>query len=162
MLPRAAAELGISYRPMTHDDVPFVARLYASTRAEEVAATGWPQAAQDAFLTQQHQAQHRHYAQHYPDAERLIVEYGGEPIGRLYWREEADQLHVIDISLAPERRDQGLGGAILRDLLATSRAAGKAVTIHVEKMNRARHLYERLGFEVTEDQGIYDLMRWTP
>ena len=38
----AAVAFGISYRPMIEDDLPFVADLYASTRAEEVAATGWP------------------------------------------------------------------------------------------------------------------------
>ena len=38
----AAPRFGIAYRPMTDDDLPFVAALYASTRAEEVAPTGWP------------------------------------------------------------------------------------------------------------------------
>jgi ribosomal protein S18 acetylase RimI-like enzyme len=40
-------------------------------------------------------------------------------------------------------------------------AAGKAVTIHVEKNNPAMRLYRRLGFRTEEDKGVYDLMRWT-
>jgi ribosomal protein S18 acetylase RimI-like enzyme len=156
---RAAAELGVSYRPMADDDLPFVAELYASTRREEVAHTGWPAEMQEAFLRQQHEAQHSHYSLHFADAEWLIVERGGEPIGRLYLHEHPDHFHVIDISLAPASRGQGIGGSILRDILGEARALGKSVTIHVEKFNPARRLYERLGFEPAEDLGVYDLMR---
>ena len=85
--PRAEA-LGLSLRPMTDEDLPFVAALFASTRAEEVAQTGWPAEQQQAFLAQQHEAQHRHYRTHYPEADWLIVELGGEAIGRLYLVEE--------------------------------------------------------------------------
>ena len=41
-------------------------------------------------------------------------------------------------------------------------AAGKDVSIHVEKFNPAMRLYRRLGFATEEDKGVYDLMRWTP
>lgn len=155
----AAAGLGISCRRFTEDDLPFVAALYASTRREEVAATGWPAEIQQAFLAQQHEAQHSHYSVHFADADWLILERDGEAIGRLYLREEPEQVHVIDISLVPESRSQGIGGAVLRDVLDRARAVGKAVTIHVEKHNPARRLYLRLGFETVEDCGIYDLMR---
>jgi ribosomal protein S18 acetylase RimI-like enzyme len=159
---RAAAGLGVTYRTMTEADLPFVAELYASTRREEVAQTGWPREVREAFLAQQHRAQHSDYSRNYADAEWLIVEHGGEPVGRLYWRERPGAFEVIDISLLPAARGRGIGGAILRDGLEQARAAGKPVTIYVEKMNRARRLYERLGFAVAEDQGIYDLMRCRP
>lgn len=154
----AAARHGISYRPMTKADLPFLAELYASTRAEELAATGWPAAMQRDFLARQHEAQHRHYAVHYADAERLIVERGGERVGRLYLAEWSREFRVVDISLVPASRGTGIGGAILSDVIAAAEAAGKAVSIHVEKNNPARRLYERLGFALREDKGIYDLM----
>ena len=159
---RAAAGFGVSYRPMNDGDLPFVAELYASTRREEVAQTGWPAEMQEAFLRQQHEAQHSHYSIHYGDAEWLIVERGGAAIGRLYLRDEPDKLHIIDISLLPESRGQGVGGAILRDLLDLAGELGKEISIHVEKFNPARRLYERLGFKLVEDKGIYDLMRARP
>lgn len=156
----AAVRLGIGFRPMTDADMDFVAALYASTRAEELALTGWPAEQQQAFLAQQHQAQHRHYRAYYPDAEWLIVERGGEPIGRLYLDEWPDQYRIVDIALVPAARGGGVGGAILRDLLDAARARGKGASIHVEKANPARRLYQRLGFEVVEDKGVYDLMEW--
>ena len=159
--PRAEA-LGLSLRPMTDDDLPFVAALFASTRAEEVAQTGWPAEQQLAFLTQQHEAQHRHYRTHYPEADWLIVQLGGDAIGRLYLVEEDRAFSVIDISLVPEARGHGYGGALLADVLSATDAAGKGVTIYVERNNPALRLYLRLGFALVEDQGVYLLLERKP
>jgi ribosomal protein S18 acetylase RimI-like enzyme len=148
----AAAAFGITYRTMTDGDLPFVAALYATTRADEVAATGWPAATQAAFLEQQHRAQHSHYRAAYPGGEWLLIERGGEPIGRLYLAEELGQLLVVDISLLPAARGGGLGTAILRDVLAGEK---RPVMLHVQRTNRARRLYERLGFEPVEEQAVY-------
>lgn len=159
---KAAAAFGISYRPATDADLPFIAALYASTRAAEVALTGWPEEAQKTFLDQQHRAQHSHYRTAFPDGEWLIVERGGEAIGRLYLDEAEDSIQLIDVSLVPAARGAGLGGAILADLLALAAARRKGVGLHVEKFNPARRLYLRHGFEAVEDLGIYDRMVWRP
>ena len=159
---KAAAELGVTYRQFADEDLPFVADLYASTRREEVAVTGWPSEMQDAFLAQQHEAQHRHYALHFADAEWLIVERWGGSVGRLYLRELPETLHIVDIALLPEARGQGIGGAILRDVLDHARDLGKGVSIHLEKTNPARSLYARLGFRLVEDRGVYDFLRAEP
>jgi ribosomal protein S18 acetylase RimI-like enzyme len=148
----AAAAFGISYREMTDADLPFVAALYATTRAREIAATGWPPEMQAAFLEQQHRAQHASYRSSYPDAEWLLIERGGEAIGRLYLARQEDMLLLIDVSLLPTERGAGLGTAILTDLLAGETGA---VQLHVERTNAARRLYARLGFEIVEEQAIY-------
>jgi ribosomal protein S18 acetylase RimI-like enzyme len=159
---RRAAAFDVTYRPMAEEDLPFIAALFASTRAEEVAQTGWPEAMQRAFLAQQHQAQHHHYQAHFPDAEWLVVEAAGAPIGRLYLDERDDDLHLIDISLVPERRGAGIGTAILRDLLDQARALGKTITLYVEAPNPARRLYQRFGFNPEGEAGVYELMVWRP
>ena len=147
---------------MADADLPFVEALYISTRLDEVAVTGWPQEQQLAFLTQQHVAQHSHYRIHYADMEWLIVEQAGAPIGRLYLATWPDQLRIVDISLMPENRRRGLGAAIMQDVIAMAAATGKRVSIHVEKNNPARRLYDRLGFRFVEDKGVYDLLEWRP
>ncbi|MEA3052384.1 MAG: hypothetical protein QOG72_1287 [Sphingomonadales bacterium] len=159
---RAAAGLGVSYRVSTEADVPLLAAIYASTRLEEVASTGWPAEMQEQFLAHQADAQHRHYQRHYPDAEWLVIERGGEPIGRLYLEEWSNEIRLIDIALLPQARGGGIGGAILADVMDMSRAAGKALTIHVERNNPAMRLYLRLGFARIDEHGIYDLMEWRP
>lgn len=159
---RRAAAFDVTYRPMAEADLPFIAALYASTRAEEVASTQWPEEMQHAFLAQQHQAQHHHYQAHYPKAEWLIVEAAGAPIGRLYLDERDDDLHLIDISLIPERRGGGIGTAILEDMLDQARGLGKTITLYVEPPNPARRLYLRFGFSSEGETGVYEQMVWRP
>jgi len=156
----AAADLDVACRPMTDADLAFVAAVYASTRLDELARTGWPPEQMHAFLAHQHHAQHEYYRAHYPGAEWLIVEREGQPIGRLYLVEWERELRIIDISLMPSARGGGIGGAILADVIAAARAVGKKVSIHVEQDNRARGLYVRLGFEPVEQRGVYTLMEW--
>ena len=157
-----AEALGIDFRPCLEEDLPFLSDLYASTRAEEVAVTGWPEETQRQFLAHQFGAQHHHYQLHYPDAERLVVERGGAPIGRIYIAERDNMLHLIDIALLPERRGAGVGTAIMTDLLRQAEALGLGIVIHVERFNPARRLYDRLGFEFAEDTGVYDRLEWRP
>lgn len=153
---RAAADVGVSYRPLAEHDLAFIAELYISTRQEEIAATGWPPATQSAFLLQQHRAQHAHYASQYPDAERLIIERDGVAIGRMYLREDPDRFHVIDISLMPSSRGIGIGTAILTDVLHFARLVGKPTSLHVEGTNPANSLYRRLGFQLVAEGGVYN------
>lgn len=156
-----AAALGIVLRPMSDADLPFTAALYASTRTEELAPLPWPAEAKQAFLLQQHAAQHAHYQQHYRGMDAMIVERAGAAVGRLYLYEMPGEVRIVDISLMPEARRLGIGGALLSDVLADAAPRGKSVTIHVEKNNPARTLYARLGFTILdEDRGAYDLWEW--
>lgn len=158
----AAARLGIAYRPATDEDLDFLALVYASTRLEEVAQSGWPLETQHQFLARQFDAQHRYYRQHYRNAEWLVIEREGTAVGRLYVEEWPDQVRLIDIALLPDHRRGGAGSAILSDLMDMARAAEKPLTIHVEKNNPAMRLYRRLGFAPIDEHGVYDLMEWKP
>jgi ribosomal protein S18 acetylase RimI-like enzyme len=157
-----AAEFGISYRPLREDDFAFTAGLYASTRTEELMQTGWPEEAKQAFLAQQHRAQHEYYQGHYQGAEWLIVEQDGAAIGRLYLHEADTDIRVIDIALLPGHRGAGIGAALIDDLLASAGARGKSVSLHVEPNNPVRRLYLRLGFVAGAVLGAYQRMDWAP
>ncbi|MBB4002545.1 GNAT family N-acetyltransferase [Aurantimonas endophytica] len=146
------------FRAATTGDEAFFAALYASTRVEELAVTGWPEAMQAAFLAQQAAAQHVHYVRHYEDAEWWVLERNGEPVGRLILARYPSQHSIVDIALLPQARGQGLGSAILAEVIAEADNAGKPLAIHVEKANPAMRLYRRLGFATVEDKGVYDLM----
>jgi ribosomal protein S18 acetylase RimI-like enzyme len=149
-------------RPVTPEDGPFLFQLYASTRAEELAVVPWDEAQKEAFLRMQFHAQTKFYAESFPDAAFLMVLREGEPAGRLYVDRRGDEIRLLDIALLPEHRGAGLGTALLRDLTAESAAAGKPLRIHVERFNPALRLYERLGFKLLQDEGVYFLMEWRP
>jgi ribosomal protein S18 acetylase RimI-like enzyme len=141
--------------PVAPGDEEFLYRVYAGTRAEELAVVPWDDAQKDAFLRAQFGAQDRWYHEHYPRASLELVVLDGEPAGRLYLHRGENEIRIVDIALLPEHRGKGIGSALLRDLLAEADAAGKRVTIHVERLNPALRLYERLGFSVAADKGVY-------
>lgn len=154
-------------RPATPGDRASLLAVYASTRTDELALTGWPPAQCQAFITMQFDAQWRHYSQHHPQALcQLIVADGaaaGTCLGRLWVDRGADRLHVLDISLLPTARGQGIGSTLLRQLMAEAQQRGVALTISVEVHNPARRLYARLGFQPRgEPQGIHQRMAWQP
>lgn len=107
-------------------------------------------------------AQHRYYHEHYADADFQIIEGDGIRVGRLYVARLASEIRIIDIALLPEYRNQGIGSWLLRQLQREAADAGKQISIHVERMNPALHLYTRLGFQQVADQGVYLLLEWTP
>jgi len=151
----------IAFRPIEPDDMVFLCEVYASTRLDELAVTGWSTAQVDAFLRMQFDAQHQHYQTHYPDASFQVILQEGHPIGRLYVAHWEYEIRLIDIAMLPAYRRAGIGTAILKDLLAAAAAAGKPVRIHVEKFNPALRLYNRLGFAAIADKGVYLFMEWT-
>ena len=123
----------------------------------------WDEPTKQAFLAQQFDAQDSHYRRHYPDASFQVIEVDGEPAGRLYLDRRDDEMRIIDIALLPRFRGRGIGAALLRELIDEAAAAGRRVSIHVERENRARTLYERLGFTVVaDDGGVYVLMERPP
>ena len=158
--PAHSLPAGVALRPITEADLPFLHRVYASTREEELAVVDWPAERKAAFLRQQFEAQHAWYQEHYAGASFDVVEVAGRPAGRLYVARWERELRLVDVALLPEHRGGGLGTALVSRVLAEAAAAGKPVTIHVERMNRAQALYRRLGFRLLEDKGVYLLLEW--
>jgi ribosomal protein S18 acetylase RimI-like enzyme len=152
----------IAFRPITPEDTEFLYTVYARTRTEELAAVPWTEAQKEAFLRSQFDAQHRDYQANYRDADFLVILLKGVPIGRLYIGRGEREIRIIDIALLPEHRNAGIGGAILKDILAEAERGGKKVGIHVEMFNPALALYERLGFRKLRDLGVYHYMEWSP
>ena len=151
----------ISLRPIGPEDDSFLAGVYASTRAEELAVTGWSDDEKAVFCRRQFDAQAAHYRENYPGASLQVIENAGVPIGRLYVARGEREIRIMDVALLPEFRGSGIGTKLLRELQDEAGSAGKSLTIHVERFNRALGLYRRLGFQQIEDKGVYLLMSWT-
>ena len=147
-------------RPASDADRDFLRRVYASTREEEMALTAWRRDEIESFLDMQFESQHSHYRKYFKDAEFLIIERDGDPIGRLYLDRREQEIRIIDIALLTSERRNGIGGALLREVLAEAASAAKSVRIHVERNNPALGLYRRLGFKEIEAEGIYYLMEY--
>lgn len=95
-----AMQLGsLQLRQVQASDTEFLRALYRDVRSDELAVTGWPHEAMDAFCQSQFDFQSQHYRSYYPQAVYYLVEQGGLPVGRLIVDDSTDALRVVDISL---------------------------------------------------------------
>jgi diamine N-acetyltransferase len=87
----------------------------------------------------------------------LIIEQADEPIGFASWSSTDDpgvyKLHKIYV--LPGRQGKGLGRTLLQFIFDTIRPEGAArLRLNVNRFNKARHFYERMGFAVTGEEDI--------
>lgn len=158
----ATACSGLAFTVEDTDDLPLLRQLYRSVREEELRAVAWSEVQKQAFIDAQFDLQRQHYRAHYPGAEFLVVREAGEPIGRIYLHTRAREIRLMDIVLLPSVRRRGLGSRLLTALIAEARREQQTITLHVEPNNPARQWYERQGFVLIEDRGIYLFLGWQP
>jgi GNAT superfamily N-acetyltransferase len=161
-LPAALLSQGFTLRPETEADIPFLMRLFASTREDELANVPWNAEQRQAFLAQQFQAQRYHYRNYIDGCIFDVIEHNGKPAGRIYLHERPSRLHLVDVALLPAWRGHGVGAALLEALQEAARQSGRGVTTFVERFNPALRLYRRLGFAEITDHGVYLEMEWRP
>jgi ribosomal protein S18 acetylase RimI-like enzyme len=150
----------ITLHPALEEDEEFLLEVYAGTRSEEMAQTGWDDAQQRAFLKLQFVAQQQHYRSHYPQGEHKLILLNEKPIGRLYVARSLEEIRILDIALLAEHRNKGIGTRVIKDLMDESAKTGKPVRIYVENFNRALRFFKRLGFLSVEEKGFHYLMQW--
>jgi ribosomal protein S18 acetylase RimI-like enzyme len=154
--------VAVTLRHSTPDDRAHLLAVYSSTRVEELDQVEWPPGAREAFLEMQFAAQDHEYRRLNPHGSFDVIEVDGEPAGRLYVDRRPGDLRIVDIALLPAYRGSGIGGRLVCELQTQAAAEGRIVSIHVEAHNRATRLYERFGFAVAEDLGVYRRMEWAP
>jgi ribosomal protein S18 acetylase RimI-like enzyme len=163
MQPEPGAPIMIELRPIGPGDDAFLRDVYASTRIDELAPLGWTSEQVDAFIRMQFDAQNADYARNYDPARFRIIVADGVDAGRLYVERRIDEFRVIDIALLSPFRRRGIGARLFQDLFDEADAERLAVRIHVEHVNPAQHLYQRLGFAFCGEPGvIYRLMERLP
>lgn len=151
----------LSMRPVDPSDEEFLFELYRSTRVEEISAWGWSPDQQEAFLRMQFTAQKRSYGMAYGSAEHDLIVAEGDRIGRMMVSRNDAEINLVDIALLPEARGKGVGSDLIRKLQREAELCRKTVVLQVANNNRARHLYERLGFVLVSDDAMYCRMKWS-
>ncbi len=153
-------EGSVHLRAAQHEDEAFLLQVYASTRAEEMALVPWTNEQKAAFLRFQFQAQRSGYQASFPAAQNWVILREDASVGRMIVQDGDGEILLIDIALLPEYRGQGMGTALITELMARAAGQHKALRLHVETFNPALKLYERLGFVKTGEMGVYQEMIW--
>ncbi len=106
----------INLRPVQAGDDDLLLRLYASTRAAELAHVPWTPEQKDMFVKMQFAAQKQHYGTTHPQADHQIICWKEQPAGRLYLDRTPDAFHILDITVLPELRSTGIGSIVLGEV----------------------------------------------
>lgn len=162
MLSERAREptMAVTLRPVTTEDDAFLLEVYSSTRAEELAQVPWDATQRETFLKMQFAAQQLHYRTHNPHATHDLILLDAQAVGRLYVSRREREIRILDITLLPKHRGQGIGTPLIEELMKEAKQADQPLTIYVESYNPSRRLFERLGFSKIEDDGVNYLMEW--
>jgi GNAT superfamily N-acetyltransferase len=127
-------------RPAHPRDFPFCERLYFAEMDYIVTHLGLDMARQrESFARQWHVAEVR------------IITISGEDIGWLQIKTSDSTIFLGQLYLSRHMQRQGIGTRVLQMLIEEARRAGKSATLGVVKINPARRLYERLGFQRTHE-----------
>ncbi|CAB3703634.1 GNAT family N-acetyltransferase [Paraburkholderia rhynchosiae] len=139
----------IILRPALADDEPFLFELRKATMTEHLAHVG--EAADD--------AEHRARLLHRYDAAR-VISVDGMRAGLLKAHRTDTEWVVVQFQITPALQGRGIGKSALRTLLRAADADALPVALRVLKGNRARRLYERLGFKIAgEDERQFHMRR---
>ncbi len=79
-----------------------------------------------------------------------IVRVENQDIGMLKVKRGTDNWEIIQIQLLPSYQRLGIGSRLIQTLQKEALQRGIPVLLSVLKTNPARHLYERLGFEIIQ------------
>jgi len=126
-------------RPATEEDKAFLKKLnrdvYESVVIEQFGA--WDDAIQD-----------EHFERKWAVQEYQIVEQEGLRVGAIWISKEIDHLWLREIQISPCHQNQGLGTKLLTTTIDEAARSGLPLQLRVLIANRAKALYERLGFSV--------------
>jgi GNAT superfamily N-acetyltransferase len=135
-------------RPALEGDKAFIFEAYKATLQPYVEwAWGW----NEAF-------QRNGFWQHHPLDKFQVITMDGKTAGGLYTEEQVCIRFIRLIFLQSEFQNLGIGSKLLRQEAVHAAETGKQLQLKVIKINPAKKLYERLGFEVfAEDEHTYHM-----
>ena len=139
-------------RQVTEADYAFLFHLHKVSMKDYVSQTwGWDEMVQQTL-----------FRERFEPAHLQIVVVDGRKVGVLSVKQQPDTLVIANLQIFPDSQKQGLGTAIIRELLWQASQQGISVSLQVLKVNPALKLYERLGFTVIGETDTHYLMRSAP
>ena len=132
----------VELRAAHAEDYDYCARLYFDAMTGIIRALGLDM-----------DAQRRSLRQSWVPAQVRIITRRGLDIGWLQSTVLDDAVFLGQLYLDAAFRQQGIGTAVVRQIIGEAAADGRAVMLGVVKINPALRLHRRLGFTVTgEDE----------
>lgn len=137
-------------RKINDEDFEFLWQLHNAALKEYVTQTwGWDE-----------DWQRKDFTERFNTADGKIIVINGTDAGFLWVINKESETKLASIRLLPEFQNKRIGTQIIQNLIEVARAVNKPLTLHVLKVNPAKNLYERLGFETVEELEHHFLMKF--
>jgi ribosomal protein S18 acetylase RimI-like enzyme len=91
-----------------------------------------------------------------------IIEHDSQPIGYISVRRPGTEIFLAAIEIGPAFQNRGVGTRLISNLLHEADCLSIPVKLLVLKVNPARRLYERLGFQCTGETTTHFAMKREP
>jgi GNAT superfamily N-acetyltransferase len=144
--------MDIRFRAARTEDLAFARNLYFETMRWIIERLfGWDQAREE-----------ENFSGFFKLDEVRIITADARDVGWIQERSDDSAIFLGSLYVMPAMQRQGIGGQVLRTLLARARDQSKAVTLAVVKINPALHFYERHGFRITHEDECKFYMRAGP
>jgi ribosomal protein S18 acetylase RimI-like enzyme len=131
--------LNLQYRKATENDIDFLFDLRMKTMTEYYAQSNLPTAKEFVLQRVLYEFDKAH-----------IIILNNEPIGLLKIDRNLDKIHILQLQINPNLQGKGIGKSILKSIFDEAETDQKTVILSVLKVNKAQHLYLRLGFEIID------------
>lgn len=156
----------INIRPATQEDQAFLRDMaYEAAFPEDMVDRPTPEAAQQVEWLP---AYTEDWGTHSGDYGLIAEDETGKPVGAAWYRNYSDHAvsqdvppHELSIALTPESRGNKVGENLMIRLLegASSNGVDEISLIVRESNERARHLYNKLGFEALQTEEGFVTMK---
>ncbi|WP_367874070.1 GNAT family N-acetyltransferase [Luteolibacter sp. Populi] len=139
---------GLLRRAATDADLGFLWELHVLTMRDYVEQTwGWESLWQE-----------ENFRKFFDFTVMEILEVDGEPVGAISVEDQEDRLYLRNIEIHPAWQNRGIGTVLVTEFIELARAKSLPARLQVLKVNPARRLYERMGFELCGETETHFLM----
>lgn len=150
----------LTLRPKLESDTSFLIALYETSREEEMQFIEWHnEDDRKAFFQMQFNAQKLHFDTNYENLDYDIIQYNNTDIGRLILYRTEENLHCVDIIIAPEYRKKGIGTVVMQRIEKELDEKNITSTLYFEKTKPyLEGIYGKYGFVPIQDIGTHVFM----
>ena len=129
-------------RPASEDDRHFLYRLHVTTMRDVIESPGgWDE-----------EWQRADFEKRFQESAYFVVEADEIAVGTVCVERRPDCLYILELQLLPAYQSLGIGADVVRSIIRDAAAEHLSVALSVVQANtRARRFYERLGFEVADE-----------
>lgn len=139
----------ISFCPAKKEDYNNLWNLHKATMKKYVDQTwGWEE-----------EFQKEYFQKHFDPEGIQIIDREGAFVGAIQIQDKKSEIFIAKIEISPKFQNQGIGTTILEKIIETLQRTEKPVRLQVLKVNPAKKLYKRLGFETVRENETHFIMK---